>query len=122
MTENKLFQDPRQAVHLGLGAASPLWATFLAAASAGVAFWAWFQWGRGKPAAPAAAPEAVDAAAPPAATAGTPTAERPTSEPEPEPEPEAKAEPEAEAASIVDDTAAERIAESVAVQAPAAPA
>jgi hypothetical protein len=40
--------DGRRVVHLGVGATSPLWPTFIAAAGAGVAFWWWTQWSRGQ--------------------------------------------------------------------------
>ena len=76
LTDEKLLDDPRRAVQLGLGFYSPLWPTFMAAAGAGVAFWAWAQWMRGKAESefspvltgttalsPAAPPEAVTEAA-----------------------------------------------------------
>ena len=48
LNDEKFLDDPRRAVQLGLGFYSPLWPTFIAAAGAGVAFWAWAQWMRGK--------------------------------------------------------------------------
>ncbi|MDP3855167.1 hypothetical protein [Phenylobacterium sp.] len=85
--------DPKSAIYVPLGAASPFWFLYAGAASAGVAYW-WFSRWRGATniealfaQAPATAtielPEAIEAAASPA-------------EPEAEiPEPVATAEPEA---------------------------
>ncbi len=42
------YADGRRAIDGGVGASTPLWATFLAAAGAGAAFWWWTQWSRGK--------------------------------------------------------------------------
>ena len=42
------YADGRRALDGGVGVSTPLWATFLAAAGAGAAFWWWTQWSRGK--------------------------------------------------------------------------
>ncbi|HTK35711.1 MAG TPA: hypothetical protein VL358_10565 [Caulobacteraceae bacterium] len=90
LTDEKLLDDPRRALQLGLGIYSPLWPTFIAAAGAGVAFWAWAQWARGK-----AQTEFVGAhglVAVPPASAFPPVLE-PEFDIEPEPEPVAETPP-----------------------------
>jgi hypothetical protein len=75
-SDDKGLGDPQRALRMGLGFASPLWPTFFAAASAGVAYWAWAQWARGRAFNEFQAPE-PDLTAPPAANGATPPAERP---------------------------------------------
>ena len=88
-----------RAVNVGVGAASPLWASFFMAAAAGVAYWGWTRWFKPTEAAKGEAP--TNLAAPPAPTAGTPFAEPELSKPAPEPEP-APAEPAPDLATRLD--------------------
>lgn len=112
------INDPRRALQFGLGITSPLWSTFVAAASAGVAFWMWSQWSRrelqpqnaGAP----AAPGSVDVAAPPPANDQTPAAPAELAQPAPEPKTQPAA---AELAPVLAAPAAEQLTESLAVQA-----
>lgn len=46
LNDHRELSDPRRAMQIGMGMASPLWSTFFLAAGAGVAFWAWSQWAR----------------------------------------------------------------------------
>jgi len=110
--DEKWFQDPRRGLNFGVGVFSPLWSAFVAAASAGVAFWAWTQWGRRT--APAGFPQAgpEPETAPPAATEATPPADLP--------EPVAP-EPAERTAAVVAEPVANQLDESLAVQAPAEP-
>jgi hypothetical protein len=94
LTDEKFLDDPRRAVQLGLGIYSPLWPTFIAAAGAGVAFWAWAQWARGKAQHEFAAAPGLDMAAIPEPILFEP----------PAPEPEAVIEVEIEA--VANDLAA----------------
>ena len=84
-TDHRELSDPKRAVQLGVGLASPLWPTFFLAASAGAVYWAWSQWARR----PELAGEAGPAAVP------TPTRRKPAVVAAPEPVTEVAPEPEA---------------------------
>lgn len=113
LTTEKLIQDPRRALNVGVGLSSPLWATFIAAAGAGVAYWAWAQWARGRAQHEFAgfltgeAP-APGLTAPPAASKDTPMAEAPEPPAAPGAEPSvATAAPETFAAAAAEPVASE---------------
>ena len=117
-------------MNVGVGAASPLWASFIMAAMAGAAYWGWTRWFKTDlPVKANGAGEPADLAAPPAPTEGTPVAERELATPAPEPEPEpvkveaaTEAEPQAPAepvAAVVAEPVAPGLDESLAIQAAA---
>ncbi len=88
--------EPRRAITIGVGAASPLWPTFMLAAGAGVAFWWWTQWARGDAGtANAAASQAAEAPSPQpsTATSAEPVEEIMAHVPEPAGAPSTVAEP-----------------------------